>query len=324
MKKKLLSFSFILLLIFISPLLLSCSSNTENLISRFYSYDNFEEYLLGANNIDSKSIKHIDVDWISGNIKVESSIGSSINFYEIVDADVEDIYKLHYRIINNTLYIKFVASQESFKYSFKTKDLYIQIPEQMILESLTINSVEANVYMNNVNINTVNHQSIDGNFECSKSSLRDISLKTTGIVYFVDLTNDSLKINGTNPKVTLDVINSNSVFIRDNSGDIRITRSNINSLSITSLSSPIDVELFTKVSSTFIETFDSEITIKFPINTPLTLEYDSIDGILLPAFAFIQENGVYNSNTSNVPAEEISNVIIKSLSGKLRLDYLPE
>lgn len=324
MKKKIMYFSFLLFVIFISPLMLSCNSNSENLISRFYSYDNFEEYLLGANNIDANSIKHIDVDWISGNIKIDSSTGSTINFYEIIDADVEDIYKIHYRIVNNTLYIKFVASQDNFKYSFKTKDLYIQIPEEMILESLTLNSVDANTYINSVSINTINYQSIDGNFECSKSTLGDVTLKTTGIIYFVDLKNNSLKINGTNPKVTLDVISSNFVYIRDNSGEIRIKRSNINNLNITSLDSAIDVELLTKKSSITIDTFDSEVSIKFPVNTPLTLEYETIDGILLPAFAFIQDKGIYHSNTTDVPVEEISTILVKSSSGKLRLDYLPE
>lgn len=299
---------------------MSCDEDeTPVVISRFYSYQPFDEYLLGASNIESSEINHIDIDWISGNIHIDESSGTTINFHEIIDSGVDNKYKMHYMVSNKTLYIKYIASIDKFAYNFQTKDLYVKIPLNYTVESITINSVDANSYINKLNCNTLTYKSIDGNFETSNTSIKDIDLKTSGIITMINTSNKTLKIKGTNPNVLLDIITMDKLTINTNSGLIKVKQGNMNTITIQSISSTIDLGITNPNTKVQIETYNSHINFSISPDSIFLVNYDTSEGVFSSNLPYSRYNNKYTSPNRSDNVETSIDINVRSSTGTIEI-----
>ena len=81
-------------------------------------------YSIG-NKVFHSEVNSIFVNWKVGNIYVIQSENHELIIREEVDINAEDKYKMHYRLTEDVLDIKFCGSMNELDYKYKTKDLYI-------------------------------------------------------------------------------------------------------------------------------------------------------------------------------------------------------
>ena len=127
MKKIVLFLTLILFIITLS----GCQS--LNVISEYLYND--KDYEIGNKAYDPSvyNIETIEVDWIVGNVYILQSSNHEIIIREETDIEIEDKFKMHYKLEDNTLDIKFAKSCNLLEYKYKIKNLYIFLPCILII-----------------------------------------------------------------------------------------------------------------------------------------------------------------------------------------------
>ena len=118
MKKKI---KYVLvILMFLCVFLTGCSKLS---VVQEYVY-NDSNYEIG-NKAFNDEIETIEIDWIVGNINIIQSTNHELIIREEIDLEIDDKYKMHYKLDETKLDIKFSASTNFLNYNFKTKNLYV-------------------------------------------------------------------------------------------------------------------------------------------------------------------------------------------------------
>lgn len=109
-------------------------------------------YSIG-NKVFHSEVNSIFVNWKVGNIYVIQSENHELIIREEADINAEDKYKMHYKLTEDVLDIKFCGSMNELDYKYKTKDLYIFLPS--MLDNLFIVNETADITIKNVEINDI-------------------------------------------------------------------------------------------------------------------------------------------------------------------------
>ncbi len=317
MKTKSFHLLMILFLLFSMLLLVSCNSNIE--INTQYSYSNAESYLVGNGSFDASTIKHIDIDWISGNIIIDRSSDNNISFIEEIDENLSDDLKLHYFLNGNTLYIKFAKATKLLSFNGNKKNLYIKIPSSIVLDSFFCNMVSANITIKNLNADTVHIDSVSGIIYNYNVTSKFVTLdSTSGNIMAKGLISKELSIDSTSGKVTLENVNCEEIDIETTSGDISTTNVETLSLSADSSSSVVTLRFKTIPTEVEVSTISGDIYLFLPKETKFMMNYDTVSGEFTHTFALSKSD----SNLFDYSTEDPSSkVIIESISGNLDIDY---
>ena len=238
-----------------------------------YSYDNSGEYLVADDIISVRDIKNIDIDWISGKVKVEEYSGNTIEFYEEESSSLDEDEKMRYLVEDGSLKIKFKKSKK-FISSFlnKNKTIIIKIPSSVSggLNSFVLNTVSSNVEVNNLVANNVSIEVVSGDI--------DINNVKSELLY-VETISGSVNISG-----AIDFIESEGV-----SGKITMDLENC----------PKEIKS---------ETISGSINIYIPENDGFTAKYESVSGKFTSDFnvTMTKNKAVYKNGKSNFDFESVS------------------
>lgn len=176
-KKKFLS---ILLLCSMLCLILSgCSSTT-------YSYDDFDKYTKGGATLEA-TIKNIEIDWVSGDVKILKHSENTIAFSETSNKEVNDDTSMYYYLEGDTLHIKFAKSGK-FHFSNLQKSLTVELPESLLLDEADIDVVSANLTMDNTNVKELDLDTVSGDIVVKSSTVEDFDINSvSGSVNLITL-----------------------------------------------------------------------------------------------------------------------------------------
>lgn len=166
-KKKFLS---ILLLCLVLCLPLSGCSNTT------YSYDDFDKYTKGGATLEA-TIKHIEIDWVSGDVKILEHSENTISFSETSNKKTNDDTSMYYYLEGDTLHIKFAKSGK-FQFSDLQKSLTVELPDFLLLDEADIDVVSAGLTMDNINAKKIDLDTVSGDIIVKSSVVEDFDINS--------------------------------------------------------------------------------------------------------------------------------------------------
>ena len=140
------------LLILLSFLLTGCG------IRATFTYENGDSYSIGDGSIAS-SISNIDIDWINGEIEINSHDKDTIDFKEEYKGTINEDNKMRYLVDGDTLKIKYRKSSTDVILLRASKKLILTVPSSIQFDSYLINSISGKVtgslYAKDIYINGV-------------------------------------------------------------------------------------------------------------------------------------------------------------------------
>ena len=254
--------------------LTGCSFGLFNTFN--YRYDDADKYAAGDREID-ETITKINIDYLSGNVKVKGTDEDTVTVSETINKSVDDDHKVHTWVDGDTLYVRYCASMDMISFNGIEKSLEITLPGDQELDDFIIDVSSGEIDLNGFTTDKLNAHASSGNtkIDCSakdievKASSGDISLTQTGnsdslkvkassgdiVIYFAgdcasfDIDSSSGKTNITQTG-TLD-----NVKLHSSSGGVNATFGTVNTLSVDVSSGPIVInadevkDLKTKASS---------------------------------------------------------------------------
>lgn len=145
--------------------------NAEN-----YRYDHADSYTAGNVSLPAEQIQEISIDWISGNVTVETYDGDQVVVTENEQAEEE--LKLHWWLDGKKLRIKYCAVG-SHK-SAAGKNLTVQIPQTLAsnLEELSVDVVSAQAQISGLQLKKLVLDSTSGGFTV-QADCRELEADTT-------------------------------------------------------------------------------------------------------------------------------------------------
>jgi DUF4097 and DUF4098 domain-containing protein YvlB len=202
--------------------LTGCSFGLFNTFS--YQYENAEKYTAGDREIDDKITK-INVDYISGGVKVKGTDTDSVTVEETANTQLDSDHQVHTWVDGETLYVRYCVSTQSINFSKIEKSLEITIPEAQELDDFVIEVSSGNIDLDGFTTENLNSHASSGNMNIDCSA-KVIELKSSS-------GNVGLTQNG----------NSDSVKVKASSGNIVIIQNgDCKSFDIDSSSGKVNIE----------------------------------------------------------------------------------
>lgn len=240
-----------------------------------YNYDNSSKYLVADGVVSAKNIENIDIDWISGKIKVVEHDGDTIEFYEEGSSNLDEDDKMRYLVEDGNLKIKFKNSRKFMAFSlFKSlnKTLILKVPSSINdeLNSFVIDTVSSPVEIENLTSNNVSIEVVSG-----KVDLKNIKSE----VLNVETVSGSADISG-----------------------------NIDFIDFEAVSGKVIMDLENCPKEIKAETVSGSINIYIPENDGFTANYDSVSGRLKCDFEvkMSKKEAIYKNGKSNFEFETVS------------------
>lgn len=209
----------------------------------------------GSMEIDSTGITHLDIEWIAKSVTLKPYDGSTINFTETSDKELDDDERMRYEIQDSKLsiyYCKNCKEEFSFYDDTPSKSLEVLIPKALMLDSLDVKSVSAYVKIEGINATNLEVDSVSGTTE------------THGTYTNVDLTN----------------ISGETFF-------------NANATELESESVSGDTVLTGTYSNIDCESISGDIVINTPETAEFTLEVETVSGSTELGFQNTMKNDEY-------------------------------
>lgn len=227
-------------------------------ISQEYSYDD-SMYSTG-NKAFTQQINSIEIDWIVGNVYIYKSDNHELIIREETDINSEEQYRMHYLLDDGELDIKFCGSFKKLEYDYKTKNLYVYLPSQLM--ELDINTTSADVELLNVVIEDLDLDNVSG----------DISINNSTI--------SNLDIDNVSGQIILMANNIKNLDVDSVSGDIGVSYNNI----------PMQLE---------IETTSANVTIYATEGDFRSINFETISGTFKSNLTYNQTGNKYVFSGSN-------------------------
>ena len=142
-----------------------------------YSYYNAnpdEPYNIGNAAIDSKNVKEIYIDWTYGNIEIVETDDTAISIKEKCLSNF-DYNKLRYRIVDNTLEIRYMNSGTLLANNGDGKNLTLSLPESDKGKfDIRTNSVKTDISVRDVTLSDLTATVVYGDLTINKGKIYNL------------------------------------------------------------------------------------------------------------------------------------------------------
>lgn len=179
-----------------------------------------QEYMEGSGAADAQMIRRIQIQWASGNIRLETEDTEDICFSESGSGD-----PMVYEILGDTLIIRYSKPTISIGFiSYAKKDLTVTVPYDWVCEDLELEVASADISINNWTIDQSSLDTASGEcvfFDCNVNTL-NIDTASGSIRYIGSL--NTLDCNAASANFTGSFTNiPKSLEMDSASGDLDIT-----------------------------------------------------------------------------------------------------
>lgn len=257
-------------------------------------YPNASKYTAGSGEIDAGNLSEIEINWIEGNVSIESYDGDTVHFYEESRKELDEKNMLHYYNDNGRLIIQYEKPNTSIfsfgKYNYD-KHLTVQVPEEMTnLKTLNLDLVSSDSYVTGINVKYLDIENISGSV-----SLKDIEVSE------LDIETVSGSIDSDN------IIVKKHADIETTSGSAKLSGS-VNRINFDSTSGDLDLLSDVCPDEIDTDTISGDINITIPNNEGFTYSYDGLSGDINCEFDIIKNNdeAVHGNGKSEFSFDSIS------------------
>lgn len=125
----------------------------------YYRFGNSGQYQIGDFSADAGSVREIEIEWLYGDVRVESYDGDSISVSEDAGLDEDDM--LRYRIHDGKISIKYRKS--GFYYGSREKDLVVMVPNDADLDELKVSAGVGELTAAGLSVGQLELEMVSGN-----------------------------------------------------------------------------------------------------------------------------------------------------------------
>lgn len=270
-----------------------------------YYYTDTDKYQAGDGEIEGDKVRDLEINWISGDIKVEVYDGDTVQFFEKSSKELNENEQLHYYNKNGRLIIQFQKAQKKMLSMGKglNKELTVKIPESTAkaMGYFCVDTVSSETRIKGIHVNKMNLNSTSGGFEIDKCS----SVKLT-----IDSTSGSITANS--------LVVEEKLELNTTSGSASLEGS-FQSVSSDTVSGSIDIISDICPEKVRTDSVSGSVTLAIPENNGFTYRKDTVSGSLKCDFAVSQEDdkGIYKDGDAVFDFESVSgSITIKELGNE--------
>lgn len=246
-----------------------------------YRYDE-TGYQLGSGTIPFEEISNLEIDWIDGEVNIVACNDMYISVSEQAEESLHESLILRWRVSDDggTLSVRYRNSSYYFGIGNESRNkvLTVRIPEKLFehMENIKITVGSSNVMVQNIRADSLTLDSVSGHFIAENCQFADFSAETVS---------GALVYNGTVEKsVEIDSVSGEVLFMGE--------------------SCPEEVD---------IETVSSDITLSFPSDVSMTVDWEGGSGRLTSDIALTQNGELY------VAGDGLSLITAESIRGDLKI-----
>lgn len=229
-----------------------------------YNFDNASKYSIADGKINADDIRKLDIDWVSGKVRIEEYNGKTIEFYEESTSSLSEDNKMRYLVDGGTLKIRFRKPYTMFgAIKSLNKTLVIRIPVSMEdgLAELKLENVSSIVEIEALIANVAVIESVSGEINIKNLISKKLDIET---------------ISGdVNLSANLEHLNLETI---SGDVDISIDSNSIEKIDMESVSGELSLKMNSCPKKLDIETVSGEVDIFIPENDGFAVEYETISG----------------------------------------------
>ncbi|HBE9109668.1 DUF4097 family beta strand repeat-containing protein [Clostridioides difficile] len=279
-----------------------------NILNPKYNYDN---YIVAKNESFSDKINDINVDWISGEVRIKRSDSNKIKLIQKIPSNFSKKKLAKIMVDGDSLSIYDNSAKKFF--------IGINLPKPTILElylpnklydKITLyttsadiystyirsNTVEANTVSGAIglsgNINKINLDTTSGHIDIAKLNSKNATLKSTSGEIQLSGKIDVLNLETTNGDINLKDIYNKNLTCSSVSGKMNLSGV-FSDIKAESTSSNIKITSSKMLSSLYCETTSANVDLSIPDNPGFTLNFDKVSGVLDSDFELNRHSDLY-------------------------------
>ncbi len=233
-------------------------------ISSAYQYSNWEDYTAGGGSVAAGDVRAVEINWIDGNVTVKKGAGPEIVFYE---SQVPAEQQMYYLVRDGKLTIQPRQSESVFHFGIHApqKDLTVEIPEECVLQEVSIDTPNADADISDLRAVTVNLETISGNFVLRRMQC------------------DSMNLESTSGSIQANSMTVNSMEIDSVSGDCMLEGA-FRTIGSETVSGQLDISSSTSLENLEVDSVSGDMILTVPKENGFTLTMDSVSGEFECAF----------------------------------------
>lgn len=201
----------------------------------------FEE--AGTYEIGAEDIRSLNVDWTSGNVRVEPYDGATIKITEYAQRELKDNEKLRTNTSSGVLSIRYIEQNQRL-WNMPQKRLEVLIPRGLCqsFEYVTIDAMSSDITADGVGATRFKADTASGSVSLTNITAQTLSVNTmSGTVTLSSVISDVIDIDSTSGSITVNSAQSGETVLNSMSGSVRITGSSARSIVCETTSGSINV-----------------------------------------------------------------------------------
>lgn len=295
-------------------------------VKNISSNKNYDKYLTVKSESFSNKINNIDVDWISGEVRVLKSDSNKIKLIQKAPSNFPKKKIAKIKVDGDTLSIIDNSAKKFFIGIGLPKStvLELYLPEKLY-NNINVSTTSADIYSTYLKSNIADIESVSGDIEMS-GKVDKMTLETTssninvkkldsksvncnsvsGKIQLSGKTDD-LKINTTSGDVDLKNMDNNNLICESTSGKVNL-EGRFSDIKSESTSGDIKINSSEMLSSFKCDTISGDIDLYIPENSGFTLDFSKVSGNLNSSFKLLQDGDsyVYKNGTANMYVDTTS------------------
>lgn len=246
----------------------------------YYRYENANKYTAGDGS--AKNVSEIDIDWISGDVKVEySSDVSEVEFSESYEESIDSELKMHWWVDGNTLKIKFAKSGASLIGELG-KTLTVEVPYE--LAGISITTVSADITTEIITADEAEFDTVSGEISTPMCFYKEVDADSVSGDIHIQTNNDS--------DIDIDTV----------SGYVTVL-SGIKNLSVSTVSGNAEIYSYSAEYDAEFDTTSGNVIIHVMENMGLELEFDTVSGDFESDIEMSYKDGKYKRGDKGAKLE---------------------
>lgn len=257
-------------------------------------FDEVGTYTIEADGIDS-----INVDWVSGEIRITPYDGSDIIITEYARRELNNNEKLAYDVSGGTLNIQYVDTVLTF--NMLTKKLDVLVPEAIAdeLSQLYVDITSADLTVSGFTVKTLDIDQISGTSDISNIQADSAHVDSvSGEININGLITSKLTMGTISGEVTLTDVTADTVKCNTKSGEQQLGGT-FKSLDLDSISGEINIVSAADPDDIRCNTISGSVRLTIPGKADLVVSHSSVSGQFSSEVPVISSGGsaVYKFGT---------------------------
>ena len=209
-----------------------------------YHYENADRYTAGGSEITG-TVRSLDIDWISGRVRLTSSSGNTVSISETSDKPISGDFQLRWLLDGDTLRIRYAkAGFRQAGLTGQQKELLVTLPEGIELKDVKIAATSADLMIPSLQADSLKLTTTSGNITAAVSAGTISTASTSGDLDLTVLADArDIRSTSTSGRIRIEGKNASLLEAVSTSGSIGITAGNIGEFRTTSTSGAVQADL---------------------------------------------------------------------------------